>query len=140
LSHTPPHTEAFSEAKRILAPFIEGLRSRRADGVASSAAPRAAIPYVAAIDSLRAIAVIAVLIFHMHGPWLPGGYTGVDVFLVISGYVISRSMVELDHARLVAFASAFYARQTSTNSPGVARVPAGDVPGHGSVRARRVAE
>jgi peptidoglycan/LPS O-acetylase OafA/YrhL len=111
LSHTPPHTEAFSEAKRILAPFIEGLRSRRADGVASSAAPRAAIPYVAAIDSLRAIAVIAVLIFHMHGPWLPGGYTGVDVFLVISGYVISRSMVELDTARLVAFAAAFYARR-----------------------------
>ena len=41
------------------------------------------------IDSLRAIAVIGVIIFHYFPKSLPSGYLGVDLFFVISGYVIS---------------------------------------------------
>ncbi|CAM3359692.1 acyltransferase [Pseudomonas floridensis] len=41
------------------------------------------------INGLRAIAVIAVLLFHFHPAWLPGGFAGVDVFFVISGYLIT---------------------------------------------------
>ena len=41
------------------------------------------------IDSLRALAVIGVIIFHYFPKLLPGGYLGVDLFFVISGYVIS---------------------------------------------------
>lgn len=41
------------------------------------------------IDGLRALAILAVLIFHIHPTWLPGGFVGVDVFFVISGFLIT---------------------------------------------------
>ena len=41
------------------------------------------------LDGLRAIAVIAVIVYHLNASWLPGGFLGVDVFFVISGYLIT---------------------------------------------------
>ena len=41
------------------------------------------------INGLRAIAVIAVVIFHFNAEWLPGGFAGVDVFFVISGFLMT---------------------------------------------------
>lgn len=41
------------------------------------------------VDGLRAIAVAAVVVFHLDTGWLPGGYLGVDVFLAISGFLIT---------------------------------------------------
>ena len=50
------------------------------------------------IDGLRALAVLAVVSHHMSASRVPGGYVGVDVFFVISGYlitsIISRAMAE----------------------------------------------
>jgi peptidoglycan/LPS O-acetylase OafA/YrhL len=45
------------------------------------------------IQQLRGIAVLAVIINHLGVPWLPGGYLGVDMFFVVSGYVITLSML-----------------------------------------------
>jgi peptidoglycan/LPS O-acetylase OafA/YrhL len=49
----------------------------------------ARLPYSPALDGLRALAVIAVLIYHAGLHWLPGGFLGVEVFFTISGYLIT---------------------------------------------------
>jgi peptidoglycan/LPS O-acetylase OafA/YrhL len=46
-------------------------------------------PYLPGIDALRAIAVLAVFFYHAQVKWMPGGFLGVDVFFVISGYLIT---------------------------------------------------
>src|SRR5262245_22767662 len=45
--------------------------------------------YIPALDGLRALAVVAVLLYHGDVKWMPGGFLGVDVFFVISGYLIT---------------------------------------------------
>ena len=57
------------------------------------AAPKG-IRYIPAIDGLRAIAVIAVMLYHLGFAWIPGGFLGVDLFFVISGYVITRLLLD----------------------------------------------
>ena len=57
------------------------------------ASPRG-IRYIPAIDGLRAVAVVAVLLYHLGISWIPGGFLGVDLFFVISGYVITRLLLD----------------------------------------------
>jgi peptidoglycan/LPS O-acetylase OafA/YrhL len=52
------------------------------------------IRYIPAIDGLRAVAVIAVMLYHLGVSWIPGGFLGVDLFFVISGYVITRLLLD----------------------------------------------
>jgi peptidoglycan/LPS O-acetylase OafA/YrhL len=47
------------------------------------------VPYMPGLDGLRALAVIAVIVYHADKRWLAGGFLGVEVFFVISGYLIT---------------------------------------------------
>jgi peptidoglycan/LPS O-acetylase OafA/YrhL len=63
------------------------------------------------IDGLRAFAVVAVIINHFNKEILPGGYLGVDIFFVISGYVITSSLFERPSKDFKDFISGFYERR-----------------------------
>ncbi|MGL4395791.1 MAG: acyltransferase family protein, partial [Hyphomicrobium sp.] len=70
-----------------------------------------ATPYRPDIDGLRAFAVLAVVLFHVGLAPVSGGYIGVDVFFVISGYLITRLIVnEFAASGRIAF-GAFYVRR-----------------------------
>jgi peptidoglycan/LPS O-acetylase OafA/YrhL len=73
-----------------------------------------------ALDGIRALAVLAVVLYHFGGgdaSWLPGGFLGVDVFFVLSGYLISRLLLEEyeRHGRIDL--RAFWARRARRLSP-----------------------
>jgi len=67
--------------------------------------------YYPHIDGMRAIAVLAVIAYHLKPEWLPGGFTGVDVFFVISGFVVSASVAHSPDFKGWKGALWFYARR-----------------------------
>jgi len=67
-------------------------------------------PYRRDIDGLRALAVLAVVGFHAFPAWVKGGYIGVDIFFVISGYLISTILFETLRRNTVSFVG-FYVRR-----------------------------
>ncbi len=62
------------------------------------------------IDGLRAVAVLAVVIFHAFPSTLPGGYVGVDIFFVVSGYLITTIIYQGLRDRTFSFKD-FYSRR-----------------------------
>jgi len=77
----------------------------------SIATARHPLGYIPAIDGLRALAVLSVVAFHLHPGLLPGGFSGVDIFFAISGFVVTGSMIGKSFDRLPAMLSYFYARR-----------------------------
>jgi len=63
------------------------------------------------IDGLRAFAVVAVIINHFNKDLLPSGYLGVDIFFVISGYVITSSLANRKSKSFLDFLTGFYERR-----------------------------
>ena len=63
------------------------------------------------IDGLRAFAVVAVIINHLNKEILPNGYLGVDIFFVISGFVITSSLYQRPSNNFKDFISGFYERR-----------------------------
>ena len=51
------------------------------------------VPYLPGLDGMRALAVVAVMVYHANSSWLKGGFLGVEVFFVISGYLITLLLV-----------------------------------------------
>jgi len=73
-----------------------------AASTASTAAPLTApangeqlsrVPYLPGLDGLRAVAVVAVMVYHANSTWLSAGFLGVEVFFVISGYLITLLLI-----------------------------------------------
>lgn len=67
--------------------------------------------YRPAVDGLRALAVIAVIVNHLEPSWWPLGYLGVDVFFVISGFVVTLSLLTRPLESRKAFLLGFYSRR-----------------------------
>lgn len=64
---------------------------------------------VLALDGLRVLAILAIVVYHANASWLPGGYLGVSVFFVLTGYLITLSIEreigrtgKLDYPRFIA--------------------------------------
>ncbi|MEP6916336.1 MAG: acyltransferase family protein, partial [Acidobacteriota bacterium] len=76
------------------------------------------------LDGLRAVAVLLVVGRHIGVPWMPGGFTGVDIFFVISGYLITGLLVreQMDGGRIGL--AAFYARRVRRLLPALGIVTA----------------
>jgi len=68
------------------------------------------------IDGLRAVAVLGVFVYHLNRSWLPGGFVGVDVFFVISGFLITSILVK-DCVRERFSLSRFYQRRIARIFP-----------------------
>jgi peptidoglycan/LPS O-acetylase OafA/YrhL len=74
--------------------------------------------HISSIDGLRAIAVAAVVLYHLGISWIPGGFLGVDLFFVISGYVITRLILDSINQSSALDLRAFYAARIRRIYPG----------------------
>jgi peptidoglycan/LPS O-acetylase OafA/YrhL len=68
------------------------------------------VAYRTDIDGMRAIAVLIVVLFHAFPKLIPGGFIGVDIFFVISGYLISTILIGEFGSNAFSYAN-FYARR-----------------------------
>jgi peptidoglycan/LPS O-acetylase OafA/YrhL len=75
--------------------------------------------HIPAIDGLRALAVIAVVLYHLGIAWIPGGFLGVDLFFVISGYVITRLILDSIESANGLDLKEFYAARVRRLFPGL---------------------
>lgn len=72
--------------------------------------------YSAPLDGLRAVSIVAVIVNHADPAWLPGGFTGVDVFFVLSGYLITSLIAEALERQTFSFRE-FYLRRVQRLIP-----------------------
>ena len=73
--------------------------------------------FIGGIDGLRAFAVLSVLFYHLDATWLPTGYVGVDIFFVISGFVVAHSVYDSGKTSFTGYFLWFYRRRFSRILP-----------------------
>ncbi|ADG74283.1 acyltransferase 3 [Cellulomonas flavigena DSM 20109] len=72
---------------------VEQVVARPTARPAAAPAP-VALPHLRGLDGVRALAVVAVLLYHLGVPWVRGGFLGVDVFFVLSGYLMATLVLD----------------------------------------------
>jgi peptidoglycan/LPS O-acetylase OafA/YrhL len=107
-----PRSRAITVALPSLAPSRQALITRVRSAPAT---------YRADIDGLRGVAVLAVVAFHAFPALLRGGFVGVDVFFVISGFLITGILVSANDAHAFSFLE-FYARRARRIFPALVLV------------------
>ncbi|KAF0692243.1 hypothetical protein As57867_010888, partial [Aphanomyces stellatus] len=98
---------SFIQVEDDAEPSLDHLQAKEAAPLEEGGHP---ITYRPDIDGLRALAVIPVVIFHAYPELLPGGFIGVDIFFVISGYLIS-SILFKEHSDASFTYVDFYSRR-----------------------------
>lgn len=73
--------------------------------------PTTSAEYRPHLDGIRALAVVAVIVFHLGYQWIPGGFVGVDVFFVLSGYLITGLLLREATTSGTVELKRFYARR-----------------------------
>ena len=73
--------------------------------------------YQPSLDGIRAIAVLAVLLYHADLRWIPGGFLGVDVFFVVSGYLITSLLLEERRGTMTTDLKQFWLRRAKRLLP-----------------------
>lgn len=79
----PPPPAGAGSRRRITSPLPPPRKTN------PNVSSRTRFDYVPSIDGLRALAITAVVLYHADVPWMPGGFIGVEVFLAISGFLIT---------------------------------------------------
>ncbi|MDE3133827.1 MAG: acyltransferase, partial [Acidobacteriota bacterium] len=80
------------------------------------------LPYLAGLDGLRALAVAGVFLYHANVGWTPGGFLGVDLFFVLSGYLITSLLLSEFVQRGTINLAAFWGRRARRLLPAVGLV------------------
>lgn len=125
IAQTPPVVEAGGRApcvgarvdvggkqrKRLSRSATPVMLTRRLPALGAETDGRMGIKYYRFIDGLRALAVGAVIINHFEASLLPGGYLGIDIFFVISGFVITSSLLGQQARSASGLLVGFYARR-----------------------------
>jgi peptidoglycan/LPS O-acetylase OafA/YrhL len=91
--------------------------SRRDVAAKEGAMTSKSLTYAPYIDGLRAVAVLSVMAYHLNGAFLPGGFTGVDVFFVISGFVVAAAAADAGTLSVRGFLAWFYGRRLFRIAP-----------------------
>jgi peptidoglycan/LPS O-acetylase OafA/YrhL len=100
-AHAPTRADT-RPTQRIGIPWGQGPDVPTASANGKRGAEISRVPYLPGLDGMRALAVVAVMVYHANADWLPGGYLGVEVFFVISGYLITLLLIsEKERTRTV---------------------------------------
>ncbi len=109
---------AFRRCETTWAEGAGGMRKHSTSPKRTGGSPtKSTTGYRPDIDGLRAVAVLVVIIHHMDESWMTGAFVGVDIFFVISGFVVAASLLKHPAKTKYDFFLGFYARRIKRLAP-----------------------